>query len=295
MKPSRPATPLPSRIRVEPDKELWFADGNLVLVARDVEFRVYQGPLAAHSPIFKDMLSLPQPGESETGSHSPTFDEVSACIRLGHKYQIDHLVTTNMDFLRKFYTDSFEDWYPSNFVRPPTFQAIHSIGVVNLARLVGADRMLPAALMDCCTLGAEIVRGLPRPDGGRETLAPDDLGRCFVGRTRMAQASARIAHHMFRQKTAVGCRNPTCCARVLQRLLNELANAKDDVISCVDWYASWMVYVDGRDEGRELCIKCYRMLEGERPKVLQREVWEKLPSMMGVDVPGWADSMKQEV
>ena len=199
-----------------------------------------------------------------------------------------------MDFLRKFYTDSFEDWYPSTFVRPPEWQALHSIGVVNLARLTGTDAMLPTALMDCCTLGAEIVRGLPRADGAHEALSADDLGRCFEGRTRMAQASARIAHRMFRASTAPGCRRPVCCARVLARLLGELANAKDDVISCVDWYASWMVYVDSRDEERELCIKCYRMLEGERPRLLQREVWDRLPAMMGVEVPGWGKKLKAE-
>ena len=202
-----------------------------------------------------------------------------------------------MDYLRKYYTDDFDAWYPSTFVRPPAFHPAHSIAVVNLARLTNAPRMLPTALMDCCTLRAEIVDGLLREDGTRETLAPADLGRCFVGRTRMAQASARIAHGMFRQDVAPKCRNPACCARVLQRLLNELADARDDVISCVDWYASWMVYVDARDEGRELCARCYKMLERERPKRLQREVWMNLPAMMGVDseVEGWGAKTKQEV
>ena len=199
-----------------------------------------------------------------------------------------------MDFLRQYYTDDFDAWYPSNLVRPHTFQPVHSIGVVNLARLTNNLSMLPTALMDCCTLGAEIVDGLVREDGTRETLAPDDLGRCFVGRTKMAQASARIAHQMFRQTVAGGCRHSACCQRVLQRLLNELGNARDDVISCVDWYASWMVYVDGRDEERELCMRCYKMLEGERPKRLQKEVWMNLPTMMGVAIDGWGAKAKQE-
>lgn len=36
-------------------------DGNLILIAGDVEFKVYQGPLIAHSLVFENMLSFPQP------------------------------------------------------------------------------------------------------------------------------------------------------------------------------------------------------------------------------------------
>lgn len=45
----------------ERDAEFWYSDGNIILVARDVEFRVFKGILAEHSPVFRDMFSLPQP------------------------------------------------------------------------------------------------------------------------------------------------------------------------------------------------------------------------------------------
>lgn len=53
-KDTGPTSPLP-------DDEFWLEDGNLTLIASDVEFRVYKGPLIANSPVFRDMLSLPQP------------------------------------------------------------------------------------------------------------------------------------------------------------------------------------------------------------------------------------------
>ncbi len=43
------------------DEEFWYEDGTIILVARDVEFRVYKGILADHSSVFADMFSLPQP------------------------------------------------------------------------------------------------------------------------------------------------------------------------------------------------------------------------------------------
>ncbi|KAI0370987.1 hypothetical protein BV20DRAFT_966095 [Pilatotrama ljubarskyi] len=312
------------------DGELWFEDGNLVLVAGDVEFKVYRGPLIAHSLVFTDMLSLPQPAGADhsertertcpviplhdspddlrhvlrvfvpgsslrAGAFEPSYEEVSACIRIGHKYQIDALVQRNLAFLARLYPSDFDSYLAARRLgRPPTFTPAHAIGVVNLARLTAESSLLPAALMECCSLGANIVHGLERPDGTRETLSPEDLGRCFVGRARMAQASARIAHQMFRQSVARGCRHPACCLRVLQRLLNDLGDARIELVSNLDWCASWTEYLDDKDDERELCGKCYKMLEEERPRQLQREVWQVLPTMMGITAPeNWGEKRKE--
>lgn len=56
---------------IKRDDEFWFEDGNIVLVARDIEFRVYKGILAKHSPVFGDMFSLP-PGPSSEGTTAAT-------------------------------------------------------------------------------------------------------------------------------------------------------------------------------------------------------------------------------
>ena len=50
---------------LEKDNEFWFDDENILLIAGNTQFRVYQGPLIKHSPVFRDMLSLVQP-EAET-------------------------------------------------------------------------------------------------------------------------------------------------------------------------------------------------------------------------------------
>lgn len=56
-KPHAPAL-TPARTR---DGEFWFEDGSIILVAGDVEFRVFKSILAQYSPVFSDMFSLPQP------------------------------------------------------------------------------------------------------------------------------------------------------------------------------------------------------------------------------------------
>ncbi len=56
------------------DTEFWFEDGNVILVAKSYEFRVFEGILAHHSPVFQDMFSLPQPVSSALPEGTQTLD-----------------------------------------------------------------------------------------------------------------------------------------------------------------------------------------------------------------------------
>ena len=80
MPPAAPASPkYRPRISTEgespqlftKDSEFWYEDGTIILIARNIEFRVYRGPLAKHSPFFRDMLSMPQPAAA---SHFPVSE-----------------------------------------------------------------------------------------------------------------------------------------------------------------------------------------------------------------------------
>ena len=54
---SRHDLQLEGRAEEKEDKEFWFEDGTVILIARDVKFRVYEGFLAGLSPVFKDMFA----------------------------------------------------------------------------------------------------------------------------------------------------------------------------------------------------------------------------------------------
>ncbi|CDO74887.1 hypothetical protein BN946_scf185004.g37, partial [Trametes cinnabarina] len=56
---------------VKRDHDLWFEDGNIVLLCRDTAFRVYRGLLTRHSVIFRDLFSIAQPSTSETMESCP--------------------------------------------------------------------------------------------------------------------------------------------------------------------------------------------------------------------------------
>lgn len=46
--------------------DLWYDDGNIILQAERVQFKVYKGVLAENSSVFKDMFAFPQPPSTDT-------------------------------------------------------------------------------------------------------------------------------------------------------------------------------------------------------------------------------------
>lgn len=69
----------------ERHKGLWFEDGNIVLIAQDVGFRVYRGILARYSEVFRDMLEVGHPSDIDLLDGAPVVvlaDSVSdvACF-----------------------------------------------------------------------------------------------------------------------------------------------------------------------------------------------------------------------
>ncbi|KAI0752020.1 hypothetical protein C8Q74DRAFT_1211638 [Fomes fomentarius] len=309
------------------DEELWMEDGNLILVTASVQFRVYRGPLIGQSLVFRDMLSLPQPAEHPASKHSscadcipcitiplsdspedlrhflrvmtgqstcfgglhPTFDEISALVRMGNKYQCDKLVNRCVEYLKRYYHDDFDLWRNDEAVfSPPNFKPIHNIGVVNLARLLGVDVILPGALMGCCMLGMEIVEGFTREDGTREMLSLEDLGRCYLGRANLLEANAEATLKLMKQSLAPGCRRPERCEPTIRKILHGLAEGSQNVLFSLRWDWSWTPFIEREDKERDLCSECFKMLgKRGRQKEIHRAIFDKLPSLMGIKVERW--------
>ncbi|KAI0686100.1 hypothetical protein C8T65DRAFT_154055 [Cerioporus squamosus] len=209
----------PSRKR---DDEFWFDDGTIVLVIQDTEFRVYRGLLQDRFPMFKELLSLPQPAICNTedqcdyqcpvvhlcdyardwrnvfrlymprsdtcffhqGPPCPSFDTLASCVRLGHKYDMVHIQREALDYLKTLFHPPL---YRQTIMWPPHgFVRSSAIGVVNLARLTEAHTLLPVALFKCCQL-TNITQGFVYSDGEREMLSSEDLERCLVARSKLMQ------------------------------------------------------------------------------------------------------------
>ncbi|KAI0742514.1 hypothetical protein C8Q80DRAFT_1273169 [Daedaleopsis nitida] len=293
------------------DSEFWFENGNLTLIARDVEFRVWKAPLAAHSLVFRDMFSLPQP-EAETGQGSsspttpiihlsespdelrqclrvffpgktlriaranPTYHEVSAQIRLGHKYQIDQMVQRNVDHLKKYYTDDFDAWFDVSPLEPPGFDDVHSLGAINLARLTGTHSVLSTAILSTSLLdSAKIIEGFSREDGSHETLSQEDVGRCICGKWETTEASLWALHKVFSGGPSTSCIRTGQCKQVIQKMLDGVMHDDERAIK-MKWWESWKDYIEEVDEERELCWACYNAVSHERKKEAERAIFDRM-------------------
>ncbi|KAI0091090.1 hypothetical protein BDY19DRAFT_933662 [Irpex rosettiformis] len=168
--------------------DLWFEDGNVVLVAENTGFRVYRGILARDSEVFRDMFLLPQPSSlpvEDTYEGCPLVrladdnaDEVAkaltilfdggrsfsqqnqrvdlatvvAALRIGTKYGLDTIL---QEALRRISTCYPADLHalqkhpPCSSTCPIIWNTEDPIAVFHLARQLDLDRLIPAALYKC--------------------------------------------------------------------------------------------------------------------------------------------------
>ncbi|KAI0742438.1 hypothetical protein C8Q80DRAFT_907174 [Daedaleopsis nitida] len=304
------------------DPDFWFDDGTVALVARDVEFRVYKGILAEHSPVFADMFSLPQ-SSAECGTRvpvvhltdspedvrhvmralypkkgtismfhdtdKPSYYMISAYARLGHKYQIDDLMQKASGFLKAFYTNDYDTWYRSEDFQPSGWSRIQTIGVVNMARLLDCPTILPTALSTCCTLPAKmLLDGMQREDGTIEQLDYEDLARCIDGMRSLTQATTRNYLRVIAPLETPGCRTRAACEIGIRKLLHnaELVAGKHPFFEC-GGLAVWMTA-----EEETFCQLCEKELE-RRVRDEQRITWRRFPELMSLTIEGWVTEEEQ--
>ncbi|PIL26302.1 hypothetical protein GSI_12058 [Ganoderma sinense ZZ0214-1] len=311
-------------LSLQRDKTFWYDDGTIVVVAGNIEFRIYRGLLARYSPVFFDMLSFPQPPTVALSTNQtsdcpvvrltdppedlrhvlqsdPSFYTLSAWIRIGHKYQIDKLVDDGLEYLRRFYPPTLYAGKRSRRGvsqivvtkdRPATISRKHAIGVVNLARLTERDDLLPLALLECCKLGADITQGFAREDGTREYLSPEDLGRCFAAKSRLVALNIEACLRIFASARvdypSCGNEGDTCFHPEICEY-----NLKEHRRAFIDYHLRSLsvdcLLAEDREElypFKYLCQNCAYYVDN----LIQQEQWKlwcALPRLFNVLVEGW--------
>ncbi|KAH9887012.1 hypothetical protein C8Q73DRAFT_795036 [Cubamyces lactineus] len=237
------------------------------------------------------------------GAVHPSFEEVSACIRLGDKYQCKGLVEVYIDYLKQYYpagltagpsssndqTASDPCCYP---LTPPGFELKHTIGVVNIIRDMeskGTDRemdvkrLLPIALVRCMMLGAQVAIGFACDDGRVEELSREDLGRVFVGQANLMRFYFTALERIVAvQHPPAGWPQPACIdvLRQLERTLRDKSSVLDPT------QLVYMLYEDLKQQGigpnrTKLCDYCYTIVL-QRARTEQAEMFHSLPAMLGL-------------
>ncbi|TBU22185.1 hypothetical protein BD311DRAFT_733341 [Dichomitus squalens] len=286
----------------------WFDDGNLVLLAGTIGFKVYRGLLAAQSPVFQDLFASATHAEEEYGgcpvvrltdspqdwsqlldvllpmtyvrisdSHRCQYEQISALIRLANKYQLESIERQAVECLKTVFTDAFEEWNspPQDALKLADPQQV--VEVVYLARLTNCSSMLPLACYHCALLGEEVLNSLTS-DG---ELDSEDVRRCVGGYRQLCELKTTIPTRLFGHPPSVSCRSPIMCGELLRRLEEKAALVYETpklLNSVEQWTLSF-----------PLCGMCQEELD-ERDRARRRELWQKLPEMFGLvdEVKSWA-------
>ncbi|KAH9886911.1 hypothetical protein C8Q73DRAFT_657461 [Cubamyces lactineus] len=295
------------------DEEFWYEDGTIDLVAGNVIFRVYKGVLAEHSAVFKDMFSLPQPPSESSSSqcpvvylsdspedlrhvlrvlmprndvspfspYDPSFNMISATIRLGNKYEMPRLVEHSVHYLKKWFPGNLSTWVNNKNPLPPGFRELDAIGVIHLARFLDEESILPSAFLTCCFTECDILRGREREDGTLEQLTLNDVGICLGTRTRLIQEIFRFVLEVYKGPPSTRCSSPELCRNGLSNALEVLGKY---FVGAPPWrtnpFNDVAPIIRDMTQKSELCNRCRSMVRARETDRL-RVLWARMPELMG--------------
>ncbi|PIL26643.1 hypothetical protein GSI_11268 [Ganoderma sinense ZZ0214-1] len=260
---SQPESPPSLAPVLEPqqDPELWFEDGNVVIVAGNAAFRVHTGILSRHSEIFQNMFSVPQlvlPAPSDVFNGQPAvrvsdsahdfrqllhmlydgvrfmppdlpvaFSVIAAVARLGHKYQIEWILEEAKRRLRSvFRPSSYEEWLKQGGDSSHLCDHIpfyRWVEALKLIQVIGETDMLPLAIYQCCQWQSRLFlfKGTQRADGTVETLDLPMLERCYKAHIRLIQRQALLNFETFRAGPSESCEHKEECATAMWNIYLE--------------------------------------------------------------------------
>ncbi|PIL26265.1 hypothetical protein GSI_12021 [Ganoderma sinense ZZ0214-1] len=268
-------------------------------VAKNVEFRLYRALLVDCSPVLKTLFAEQHPSRLEPidEHHSipcpvfrltdspqdlrhvlrafvsrrpmsfleeeptqPSFNQISAFIRLGQKYEMGELAANARQFLKRHYTDDVAAWIKASLWEPSGWEDNVAIGVVNLARLINEPSLLPTALMGCVYMEQDVVRGFEREDGTREMLALDDLGRCIKANRTIRETHVTAILRVFEDTVAATCTREKGCKAMLRLALRRAEERLGWIMKSSPF---WTFHQLVRNIPKELetCEECTAMVE----------------------------------
>ncbi|KAI1795319.1 hypothetical protein LXA43DRAFT_1178792 [Ganoderma leucocontextum] len=297
--PSAGSSSTPSSSKLQRHPEIWFNDGNIVLVAHGTAFRIYRGLLAEQSTVFSDMFA------SSTSSPDETFNECPVIHLSDSPHDLAHLLRVLLPTSRMHYhttkantTRTFDEVSAiirlahtvrlRNLLRRPSpapqlaLEPVHNIGAVNLARLTDTPSILPLALYGCAYLDGALFDGWTREDGTIEHLSNADLRRCADARVALAHEHHSILSRLFDHAASAACTRPDRCAAELRRLHRVAIRSDVRRTAIMDWSAGVRIL----ERHGVLCGPCSDELL-ERNDSERKKIFDKLPDIFGIAVEGW--------
>ncbi|KAF7370434.1 hypothetical protein MSAN_00675100 [Mycena sanguinolenta] len=297
---------------------LWFSDGNVVLQAGNVRFRVHWGVLAQNSSVFRDMQGLPRPTDQPSvkefecpiiklsddpvdvkyllnALYDPTFlaqktlpfAAVSAFIRLGRKYGLKNIL--NLAVARV------------TAVCPATLQAHDALlnagswetiewynGIeFDMVTLLSENKIssaLPCAYYRAVRRHSqkELFYGINKGDGTRVSLSQSDLRSCAIGQHTLFHKQFEPGYTLgwARKWEFTDCTSSAVCRSSRKKILK----------FCTEYYGIWALvgpkWFELKPSDVEFCVACGDHAE-KSLAAGKKKIWKELPEIF--DLPPWSE------
>ncbi|KAF7314951.1 BTB domain-containing protein [Mycena indigotica] len=305
-------------------EDLWFSDGSIVIQAGNAQFKVFHGILSLRSPIFRDMLSIPQPADAETidecpvlrlpddeadtrnflmalyhPSHFPAFpntidlETLLACLRLAHKYEVEDLLRRALVHLSSGFAMSMSD-----YVARVTETADNGRSILDKRSWVSEPATLTANILlqlvsTAQTIGIpwilpHIFLWLSEPPLQTNILAslpPEFIrGSSLVNKAVLQSISLSFANPI----DIPSCTDPLGCFRQRLNNSNILKAAMDnlDLPLPILFFSAPAEVLRQTLKREQLCQICFNVLI-QSHEVATQKFWDDLPGLFGL--PSWEE------
>ncbi|KDR77471.1 hypothetical protein GALMADRAFT_245645 [Galerina marginata CBS 339.88] len=302
--------------------EFWFEDGNVILQAEQIQFRVHISVLSLHSNIFRDMANIAQKHQEDSAdavdhvngcplvhlwdkaveiqhiisniyhgvkvhnwTEPMTLSDISILLRLGKKYEIDHLVAEGLRRLRADHPTTLAGWEKITSVE--IYQAMDMEGqfgdyadIINLAHEQSVHSILPAAYLRCVLAGFDLKSFLPTTS--ILDLCTEARENCMVGRESIIRA-ANGNFRLWRKRSgdlspANGCTTLRPCMDKQAKAVEEFPLWKHDILTGA------LLAPLKQTELAGFCPKCAKAVRAKYNEC-REDLWKKLPEMFNLS--GW--------
>ncbi|KAF7299324.1 BTB domain-containing protein [Mycena indigotica] len=300
--------------------EYWFDDGNVILQVQSTQFRLTRSFLAMHSPVFRDMFSLPLPPDEPLVEGCPVVDlpgdtsqdwtyllramfpqecynparplvaPICAILRLSKKYDMAGLRRHCLGLLKMEFPTSLEDFDKqtlvwTHFSIPDTVTTtVACVEIINLARELGLYSILPGAFYKL--LDDEGHKGLLGDDLAKLNDKQDEVA-CLKAYVKMSQTFADGPFSWLGAQSSIswaGCATASRCASFRNSILIQVLLDHDLVAMQLQPWAS------GAWDNTQ-CASCLSKAKASFDAA-RKDVWEKLPSYFGLE--DWATLRKMD-
>ncbi|KAJ7147125.1 hypothetical protein C8R43DRAFT_542173 [Mycena crocata] len=300
----------------------WFEDGNVILMSRELAFKVYKGMISQHSPMLRDMLDK-EPTEIIEGCPAIQLDDsttdlsnfltvIHGCeshrsfqvtsktefitligvLRIATKYKADVLQQRALLPLQRIYPSKLSQW-DDVFESNSMLWHLDPVTVTNVARELSALSVLPAAMAFLANstlaqeaFGASVFQTQPlRFAPG--LLNPEDLKAFTLMKEYNHLSIAKTLRFVREQgkERHMSCQRLDGCSSKFTGMFVALSV----VVATSEapaGYPSFIISVQGVLQREDLCGTCRDRTDVGLDR-RRRAWWRGLPEALGFS--GWDD------